>query len=473
LLWALIHGGFVLAASAASVVSWRANEQLLQARQEARTDELTGLLNRRGLYIEIERMLDTARTEARPTALLLLDLDRFKEVNDTLGHHAGDDLLRQVAGRLRACLPEAGMIGRLGGDEFVVMLASADGPAGIALAAALADALDPPFELEGLLAPVQASVGVASAPADAVTRAELLRHADVAMYRAKTNGTGVALYAAEQDRHCRSRLQLAGELKAAIGTGQFILHYQPKGDLQTGEIIGVEALVRWQHPRRGLLYPDTFLSVAEEHGLMRSFTLDVIDSALAAQHSWRQRGLETPVAVNLAAANVLDPRFPQDVAESLQRWQLPPDALQLEITEDTIMTDLPRALDVLARLGEQGIHLALDDYGTGSSSLSYLKRLPIAELKIDRSFVINMTSDHSDAIIVRSTVELARNLGLHVVAEGVETAEHWEQLRACGCHTAQGYHLARPMAGDHYTAWMRERHTPSTTTSTTRPNTAS
>jgi diguanylate cyclase (GGDEF)-like protein len=454
-LWALVHGGFVLAASAANMVAWHASEQLLHVREEARTDELTGLLNRRGIYDQVDRALHAARRDARPLGLILLDLDRFKEINDTFGHHVGDEVLRGIGARLRLVLPEA-TLARLSGDEFVAML-HADCDATLDAARRVLDALEQPLAVEEMVGQIGGSIGVASFPEQADTRVELLRYADRAMYRAKRRGSGAEVYVAEDDESSRERLTLAGELRGAIADDQLVLHYQPKADLATATVRGVEALVRWEHPQRGLLYPAAFIDLAEQHGLMRRLTLHVLELAMYQQREWRHAGINLPVAVNLSPANLLDMRFPADVAALLSAWQVPPGALQLEVTENTVMLDPPRALDTIARLSELGITFALDDFGTGYSSLAQLKRLPVTELKIDRSFVLEMTTNGEDAAIVRSTVDLARNLGLEVVAEGVETQAHWEQLAAFGCHTAQGYHLSRPLPADELTDWVRRR----------------
>jgi diguanylate cyclase len=426
-----------------TVAAFRENLQLADTRRQALSDELTGLPNRRAAYAE----LDARCAADGPVAVLMIDLDRFKELNDTLGHLAGDEVLVAVGWRLQAEIGDAGRLSRLGGDEFAVVLAPGGGEReAIGLARRLLDALDEPLYLEGMALPLRASIGVASATADALGgREALLRHADVAMYHAKANGSGVEVYAPERDGHSRERLELTGEMQEAITSGQLILHFQPKASLRTGQIAGVEALVRWQHPVRGLVYPDEFIDLAERAGLGRLLTLEVIAQALQAERAWRSEDLHVHVAVNTSAATLLDLRFPDDVAALLERWDAPPGALSLELTEETIMTDPERAQDVLARLSELGIDLSLDDLGTGYSSLGMLKRLPVRELKIDRSFVIDLLEDAEDAAIVRSTVELSRNLGLRVVAEGVESAEAWDLLAAWGCDLAQGYHLSRPL----------------------------
>ena len=421
-------------------IAFRENIALADSRRQALTDELTGLPNRRSAYAELD-----ARCEAGAVTALMIDLDRFKELNDTLGHHAGDDALVAVAQRLGRALGDEGTLSRLGGDEFAVVLGpGATESDGLAVARRLLDALDEPLYLDDLLLPLRASIGVAGT--DAGGREEILRHADVAMYHAKANSNGVEVYASERDGHSRERLALAAELQAAITGGELILHFQPKACLRTGRILGAEALVRWEHPERGLVPPAEFVPLVERSGLGRLLTLEVIDQALRTERAWREDGLHVPVAVNTSAATLLDVRFPDDVAELLARWDAPEGVLALELTEETIMTDPERAQDVLARLSELGIELSLDDFGTGYSSLGMLKRLPVRELKIDRSFITDLLEDEGDAAIVRSTVELAHNLDLRVVAEGVESAEAWDLLASWGCDVAQGYHLSRPLA---------------------------
>jgi diguanylate cyclase (GGDEF)-like protein len=454
----------IVATAAMSVIivrlalAGRQTRALERNRLLARTDDLTGLANRRAFYQEAEERIAEALGAARTVALLLIDLDRFKELNDTLGHAAGDDLLREFAGRLNRAMPGAALLSRLGGDEFVVLLPSgSDETQARRAARRLAEALDAPFALDGLRTNVRASVGAAVGPRHGSDRAELLRHADIAMYLSKTRKTELEVYVPEEDVHSRDRIELAGQLPDAIEQDQLVLFFQPKVELATGHVTGVEALVRWRHPDRGMLGPNEFLPLAEQHGLMRRLTLQVVRQALGQQAAWREEGIELQTAVNISVANLLDPAFPTDVAEVIARHGTPAGALVFELTEDTLMADPQRALDVLAQLGELGIGLALDDFGTGYSSLAHLKRLPVQELKIDRSFVLDMTRDAEDAVIVRSTVDLARNLGLRVVAEGVETAETYDQLAAYGCHAAQGYHLSRPLPAPALTRWLRRR----------------
>jgi len=433
-------------------LAFRENAQLADSRRQALTDELTDLPNRRSAYLE----LDARCASGEPVGVLMIDLDRFKELNDTLGHLAGDDVLVAVAARIRAAVGEAGRLSRLGGDEFAVVLAPGAGEGeAVAVARRVLDVLDEPLAIDDLVLPVRASIGVATL-ADG-SREELLRHADVAMYRAKSVGSGVEVYATERDGHSRERLALASELQDAISGSQLVLHFQPKACVRTGAIAGVEALVRWEHPSLGLVAPAEFVPLAERSGLGRLLTLEVIAQALRAQHDWRAQGLHVPVAVNTSAATLLDVRFPDDVAGLLERWDAPAGVLSLELTEDTIMTDPERAQDVLARLSELGIDLSLDDFGTGYSSLAMLKRLPVRELKIDRSFVTDMLGVPGDAAIVRSTVDLARNLGLRVVAEGVETPDAWERLGEWGCDLAQGFLISRPVPEGELLGLLRAR----------------
>ena len=406
-------------------------------RHQALHDALTGLPNRALLHRRAERDLrgdDTA-------AMLLIDLDRFKEVNDTLGHDSGDALLVEVAERLGGALRRGDTLARLGGDEFAVLVAGApDREAVVELAARLQDALRRPFALRGVAVELEASIGVALYPEHGTSIGRLLQRADVAMYDAKRGRRGVATYSAERDPYSADRLGLLAELRSAIERDELVLHYQPKVSLQTGELTGVEALVRWQHPTRGLLYPDAFIPVAERTGAVADLTRWVVDRALA-----ECRPLELPVAVNLAAANIVDVTLPAAIGAALERHDMPAERLVCEISEHTVMADPVRASDVLEGLRALGVGLSLDDFGTGHSSLTYLKRLPLDEVKIDRSFVAGMAEDENDAVIVRSTIDLARNLGLRVVAEGVETAEIMDTLAELRCDVAQGYFISRPM----------------------------
>jgi diguanylate cyclase (GGDEF)-like protein len=431
------------------------NRRLEDSRRQAVTDELTGLANRRSLHRRLEEALAASRRTGASAGLLVLDLDRFKELNDTLGHHAGDMLLAQLGPRLRDALADGEVAGRLGGDEFAVVVGTGATSAGLADAAArLHRALAGALLVEGISLHARASIGGALLPEHCDDAAALLRCADVAMYQAKQAGTGYELYRPERDVNSRDRLRLLEELRTGLGRGELVVHYQPKCRVGDGAVVGVEALIRWEHAERGLLRPAAFLGPAEEAGLMRDITRAVLEQALVRLAAWSRDGIELGVAVNLAMPNLLDSRLPDDVAELLASSGTPADRLTLEITEDIAMTDPARVLDVLGRLRALGVHLSLDDFGAGSASFAHLRRLPVEELKVDRSFVSRMTGDRGDGAIVRATIGLAHDLGLRVVAEGVEDAETWEALRRLGCDEAQGYLLSRPLPPDALRAWL-------------------
>ena len=435
LLLALLLGGglLILFATLYRIVAGASR----RLRHQALHDALTGLPNRALRHRRAEREL----RGDDPAAMLLIDLDRFKEVNDTLGHDYGDALLVEVAERLGSALRREDTLARLGGDEFAVLVAGApDRAAVIELATRLQDSLRRPFALRGVAVELEASIGVALYPEPGTSIGRLLQRADVAMYDAKRGRRGVATYTAERDPYSADRLGLLAELRAAIERDELVLHYQPKVSLATGELMGLEALVRWQHPTRGLLFPDAFIPLAVRTGAVADLTRWVVDRALA-----ECCALDVPVAVNLAAANIVDITLPAAIGAALERHGVPAERLVCEISEHTVMGDPVRASVVLAGLRDLGVGLSLDDFGTGHSSLSYLKRLPLDEVKIDRSFVAGMTEDENDAVIVRSTIDLARNLGLRVVAEGVETAEIMDVLRELRCDVAQGYFISRPM----------------------------
>jgi diguanylate cyclase (GGDEF)-like protein len=436
--------------------SFREVRSLTESRRQATTDELTGLANRRFLYECLRRALAAGKREGSPVTLVIADLDGFKELNDTLGHHAGDLLLKQVGPRVRDCLRAGDTLARLGGDEFAVLMPRMDADAAIEVVERIRATLDRAFAVRGLTVHIEASIGLASFPEHADDPDSLVQRADVAMYQAKASRSGYDVYSPDRDLHSRDRLSLLGELRRAIEAGELLLHYQPKADLVTGQVTGVEALVRWQHPQRGLLPPGEFIPPAEQTALMRPLTLHVLESALRQNRLWLNQGIDLGVAINLSIPNLLDLRLPDDVQRLLDDSRLPPYRLQLEVTENIIMADPARVIAVLDRLRGIGVGLSLDDFGTGSSALSYLKRLPIDEVKIDRSFVIGMKHSKADGIIVRSTTELAQRLGLRVVAEGVEDAGTWQTLSAMGCEEAQGFHLQRALPADELTAWLAD-----------------
>jgi diguanylate cyclase (GGDEF)-like protein len=423
---------------------------------QALHDALTDLPNRTLFHDRVGQALVTARREHLPTAVMIMDLDRFKEVNDTLGHASGDELLKLAGDRLRATLRESDTVARLGGDEFGVLLPKVvDSVAAVSVARKLREALEEPFSIHGLALRIEASVGIALYPEHGEDVHSLLQRADVAMYVAKEQPDGCEVYTKERDEYSPDRLTLLTELRLAIDCGEVVLHYQPKADLRTGEVNAVEALVRWNHPVRGLVGPDEFIPLAQKTGVIVPLTFFVLNEALRQCRTWKLEGLDLCVGVNLSARNLLDVHLPDTVAELLTKWEVAPSQLELEITESTILADPIRAMHVLSRLGDMGVRLAIDDFGTGYSSLAYLKRLPVDDLKIDKSFVQGMEEDENDAVIVRSTIDLGRNLGLRVVAEGVESAETWQRLVALGCDVAQGYYLSRPVPAAQLTSWLR------------------
>jgi diguanylate cyclase (GGDEF)-like protein len=437
--------------------SRRLRRQAAENEHQARHDGLTGLLNRGSFYERVQEALDAARP-GRYVAVMIVDLDHFKEVNDTLGHHSGDLLLKQAGERLELALRSSDVLARLGGDEFAMLLPEVESfEAATQTAARACAALEEPFVLHGLTVHLEASAGIALHPDHGDDVETLMQRADVAMYVAKGSTGSHELYDAQHDRHSPSRLAMLGELRHAIERDEFVLHYQPKASLRTGHVEGVEALVRWNHPQRGMVAPDDFIPLAEQTGVIKPLTAWVIDEALRQSAAWRSAGLDLSVAVNLSVRNLLDANLPESIAELLRRHEVPPAQLELEITEGTIVADQVRALDVLSRLNAMGVALAVDDFGTGYSSLAYLKDLPVRELKIDRKFVNNMTADGDDAFIVRSTIDLGRNLGLQVVAEGVETEAVWDQLALLGCDVAQGYYLSRPVPAAELAEWLLAR----------------
>ena len=440
----------------------RTERQAAENQHQALHDSLTGLPNRTLLRDRTGQAIRQADRELVPAALLLIDLDRFKEINDTLGHHYGDQLLIQVGERLQAGLREVDTVARLGGDEFAVLLpkiATAEGA--IVVAKKLQAALEEPFTIDDLTLDVEASIGLALYPDHGNDPDELLQRADIAMYAAKDTHAELVLFDTKLNQHSPRRLTLLGQLRRAIENQELVLHYQPIIDTQTSKVLGVEALVRWQHPEHGLLPPGEFIPLAERTGLITPLTHYVLKAALQQCRHWCQAGHELAVAVNVSARRLLDLSFPDEVAGLLATWEVPARLLVVEITESTIMSDPAHALEVLGRLDKMGVQVAIDDFGTGYSSMAHLKSLPVHELKVDRSFVMHMTSSASDAVIVRTTIDLGRNLGLRVVAEGVEDAVTWQELDALGCDAIQGYYVSRPIPAEDLSSWLEQR--PATT----------
>jgi diguanylate cyclase (GGDEF)-like protein/PAS domain S-box-containing protein len=425
-------------------------------RQLAYYDSLTTLPNRAMVHERLEQGVRSGERRQTPVAFLLMDLNDFKDVNNTLGHHHGDLVLQQIGPRLRDILRQSDTVARLGGDEFALVLPDTDLEGAQLVAKKAHQVLETPFNVEGLSIGVEASVGIALFPDHGTSASLIMQRADVAMYAAKRSGGGSAVYAAERDHYSPRRLALMGELRYAIEHNELTLYYQPKIHMQSRRVIGVEALVRWKHPHRGMIPPDEFIPLAERSGLIRPLTQWVLSTALDQIRQWDQAGFQLSVAVNLSARNLLDAQLPDHLDELLRGTGARPNRLELEITESTIMTDPVRALDILTRLHGMGVPLAIDDFGTGYSSLGYLKRLPVSAVKVDKSFVKNMEANDNDAVIVRSTIELAHNLGLQVIAEGVETSYLWDRLAGLGCDAAQGYYISQPVPADALSRWFVE-----------------
>jgi diguanylate cyclase (GGDEF)-like protein/PAS domain S-box-containing protein len=426
---------------------------------QAAHDGLTGLLNRAALLETGRNLLRRARSGGTPLSVVMMDLDRFKEVNDTLGHTYGDRLLIEVGNRLQPLLRSDDVLARLGGDEFAVLMPGLDRDAAPDAARRLLTAFQEPFTVDDLDLDVQGSIGVAIADhllgdGDGGIDA-LLREADIAMYTAKELQTGVEVYDPDVDTHSRSRLILLSELRRGMATGQLLLHYQPKISLESGALVGVEALVRWQHPTQGLLLPEAFLPVVEQTGLITTLSDIVLELALAQTAAWLREGHAVQTAVNLSARYLHHLDLPTRVYDALARHHVPAHLLRLELTETALITDPTKALDILHRLHDGGVTLSIDDFGTGYSSMSYLKRLPVDELKVDGSFVGGMTTSAEDAALVRSVVDLGHNLGMHVVAEGIEDRPTTTALAELNCDVGQGYHFAHPAPASEISTWLR------------------
>ena len=416
-------------------------------------DPLTGLPNRTLLTHRFDQALRDGHDS--PTGLLLIDVDRFKDINDTFGHQYGDELLTQLGARLSSAVRAGDTVARLGGDEFAILLCQvADLHAVNVVAAKARHALETPFHVAGLDLHVEASIGVVLSGTHGHDTSTLLQRADIAMYVAKTQHLGIFAYDSAADGHSPAKMALLGELRRALQHHELLLHYQPKISLHTGAVVGVEALVRWQHPTRGLMPPDAFIPLAEHTGLIGPLTRHLLQLAATQAKLWADIGRPLPIAVNLSARNLLDEQLPEQVAAMLAHHHLPASLLHLEVTESAIMTDPARAKRILAQLTQLGITISIDDFGAGYTSLSLLKTLPVNELKIDRCFVATMTEDRDDANIVHSVIELGHNLGLTIVAEGVETPEILDMLAELGCDTAQGYHIARPAPLDTLETWL-------------------
>jgi diguanylate cyclase (GGDEF)-like protein/PAS domain S-box-containing protein len=448
--------GFVI--NARDVTEQLAMQEIL--KHQASHDALTNLPNRALLLERLEQTINAIEQNSDETksnvALLTMDIDRFKEINDTFGHHHGDFLLQEVSIRLLHALDESATVARLGGDEFALLVPVKSAHCVQHVITKLAAVFEKPYVIAEQPLLVQASIGVALYPTHGTDALTLLRRADVAMYNAKEAHQGHMLYDPAYDTYSPRRIALIGALRDAITHDGLKLYYQPKVELQTGKVHSVEALVRWQHPEFGFVPPDQFIPLAEQTGLIAPLTLWVLETAIRQCSTWSQAGLELSIAVNLSMWDLRDATLPNTIHALLERYNVSPRLLHVELTESVVMSDVERSLDTLNRLAKLGIEIAIDDFGTGYSSLAYLKRMPISELKIDRSFVMHMAEAEVDATIVQSTVSMAHSLGIKVVAEGVEDEKTWHLLANFSCDTAQGYYMSRPVVPQDLEKWLRE-----------------
>jgi diguanylate cyclase len=460
LLYLLLLGGLAALYAVMLPIVWHISRRLrAQADENERLslqDPLTGLPNRT-LFLQRLRKLIAERGDGA-AAVALIDLDRFKEINDILGHHSGDELLRDFAVRVAGLVRDGDCFARLGGDEFALLLpALNDERPLVEIAERIAAALETPFLLNGLPIEIEASIGSVLYPNHGTDAETLIRRADTAMYLAKRARSGHQVWSPLQEDSQPEQLALIGELRRAIEQHELVLHYQPQARLDDGSIAAAEALIRWQHPTRGLLGPAEFVPLAQHTGLIGPLTLYVIEQALAQARQWRDEGLDLGVAVNIAARNLIDPDFSEAVRDLIACSGLDPQMLELELTESAVLTDPRRAATVLGQLEKIGVRLAIDDFGTGYTSLAYLHQLPVHRIKIDRSFVASMMESADRAAIVTATIDLARALALEVTAEGVESHQVWTRLRELHCHSAQGYYLNPPRPADEISRWIRRR----------------
>ncbi|MDH5301810.1 MAG: EAL domain-containing protein [Gammaproteobacteria bacterium] len=424
-------------------------------RHLATHDLLTNLPNRPYLEKKLHEAINDVNRGAPPFALVLLDINRFKEINDTLGHQCGDLVIREISRRLKETTPNVDAIARVGGDEFAIIINDANTLDEAQVAAMrIQQALELPYNFQGFALDTSASLGLAMYPQHAQTPDQLIQRADVAMYLAKGTGKDLVIYQPEMDPNSVSQLTLRGELHKSIENGDLELYYQPKIDLNTRAICGAEALVRWNHPERGLISPMNFIPVAEQTGLIHPLTNLVMNKAIRQTAQWQQELKHFRVALNLSARNLHDVQLPARLRTIMHAWQVSPSNLVLEITESAIMAEPARAERILRELSEMGLHISIDDYGTGYSSLSYIKRLPIDEIKIDRSFISEMLTNENDGVIVRATIDMAHDLGLKVTAEGVENQETWDLLREYKCDLAQGYFMSQPLPVSKFNHWL-------------------
>ncbi len=419
-------------------------------------DALTGLPNRALLLDRLHLALMNARREARPLCLVHLDLDDLDKINERLGHKAGDELLAQIAVRLQDTVRKSDTVARLGGRKFALLAPGTDLHHAPVLARKIMHSMETPFVVNGETLYICTSLGMAIHPHHGLNCEHLMQHASTALFHAKREADGFHIYASEHENDSQMPPLLTGELRRAIENHELVLHYQPKFDLRSGWVHSIEALVRWNHPSRGLLAPDLFIPIAERTGLIQALSMWVLDEALAQCAQWQQAGLNLRLAVNLSPRNLQDPRLTEQVAERLQAHGLAPENLELEITESATLQNPENALRILSELDQMGVYLSIDDFGTGYSSLAYLKRMPVNEIKIDKSFVFDLTTNQDDRSIVSATIDLAHRLGMQVIAEGVENSDAQQLLKTLGCDSAQGFHIARPMSHEDLRRWFKE-----------------
>ncbi|NOX08795.1 MAG: EAL domain-containing protein [Gammaproteobacteria bacterium] len=431
-------------------------QQNIQLSHKAHHDDLTQLPNRAFLYREIDAVIEHSRLNESPLVLCIIDLNRFKEVNDTLGHHAGDELLKEVSNRITGTLRKRDILARLGGDEFALLLPDTTIEEAVCCMERINDCLEKNFVIANIDLEIRASMGLSSFPEHGSNASTLLQHADTAMYQSKKTNSPYSVYEKTEDPHSVQRLALRSGLRQAIENDELLLHFQPKIDLHRKKITSVEALVRWQHPEYGFISPDEFIPIAEQNGLINALTMWVLNDALHQCSIWRNKGIFINMAFNLSARSLQDISIPKQIDTLLKKWGLPANCLVLEVTESAMMKDIVRAKEILDKLDVMGVTLSIDDFGTGFSSLSYLNQLPVDELKIDRSFVTDMTRNENNAIIVRSIIDLAHNMGRSVVAEGVEDKETLNVLEILGCDVVQGYLFSRPLPAEKLEAWLHD-----------------
>ncbi len=438
-----------------SAISQRLNKQRNELEYQATHDQLTGLGNRALLQSTVDNIIKTTNNNKK-LLLMLMDLDHFKVINDTLGHKIGDLLLQQLAERLKEHFTDAEVVARLGGDEFAFAFFITNNYQAMQLINKVLSIVDMPIAIEGFSLEAKGSIGAAIAPEHGETAITLTRHADIAMYQAKESGGGFGIYDPEKDPHSLDHLTLMTDLRHAIENNQLELFYQPKINMTTGRTIGVEALCRWHHPEQGMIPPDIFITIAEQIGMIKPITLWVLYVGLNQCKQWHRAGIPLTISINLSTNLLQDSQLPARISDALRNENLPPEYLTLEITETAVMNDPARAMEILKQLSALGVQLSLDDFGTGYTSLAYLKHMPTNEIKIDKSFVMDMLNDSDDATIVLSIIQLAHSMKHKIVAEGVENEEVWDALTTLGCDIAQGFYMAKPMPADKLEKWLKE-----------------